>query len=155
MVSKTRRGLRIYSFLLGIVLVGIGLAACSGITGDRPSDVLDKDEMISMLVDFHLAEAKVRMLDDSAEIKRFADTAYLRSHFASVFVAHNTTPGHFDQSLNYYLTHIEDLQEIYTQVIQKLTAIEAKEGGPSEEPLRNRKIIQANPVSGDSIVKNK
>jgi hypothetical protein len=79
--------------------------------------------MVDVLVDIHLTESTLRILTDTSA--RLDDTTYLRTRFAQVFSKHNVDPDDFTASLDYYMKHIEDLDKIYTEVINKLTELEA------------------------------
>ena len=84
---------------------------------------LSEKQMTDMLVDIQLTEAVLKTVDDS--ISRNMDTTGLRIRFAGVFKKHNIDPDDFNNSLNYYLEHIEDLDKIYVEVINRLTELEA------------------------------
>jgi len=86
-------------------------------TEERPEDILSEREMINILVDFHLTEAKLKalklnrdssenlfsMLDDEVYEKYgIDDTAYLNSY-------------------RYYLDRPQQLNEIYAAVVDSLS----------------------------------
>jgi uncharacterized damage-inducible protein DinB len=79
--------------------------------------------MTDILVDIHLAEAAMRVANDS--LSRLHDTTQMRIQFAEVFKKHGIDPDDFNASLTYYLEHIEELDKIYVGVISKLTELEA------------------------------
>ena len=79
--------------------------------------------MTDVLVDIHLTEATLKIANEAST--RLNDTTYLRTRFAEVFEKHNIKPDEFAASLNYYMVHIDDLDRIYTEVINKLTELEA------------------------------
>lgn len=79
--------------------------------------------MIDVLADIHLAEATLNIANDS--ISRLNDTTQLRIRFAQVFLKNDIDPDDFNASLTYYLGHIEELDNIYKEVINRLTALEA------------------------------
>lgn len=80
--------------------------------------------MVKLLVDIHLAEATLRISNDS--VNRLNDTAYIRVQYAQVFRKNDVTPDAFNKSLKYYMQHIEMLDKIYTEVISKLSEMEAE-----------------------------
>ena len=80
--------------------------------------------MIDLLVDMHLAEATFKMASDSTS--KLNDTTGVRQRFAQVFIKHDVKPDRFNKSLNYYIEHIEDLNKIYSEVIVKLTEMDAR-----------------------------
>ena len=85
--------------------------------------ILSEEQMVDVLVDIHLTEATLKIANDS--LARVSDTTELRNRFAQVFRKHDIEPDDFNASLNYYLEHIEEIDKIYTEVINRLTALEA------------------------------
>ncbi len=96
--------------------------SCNNILQSKPSGTLSEREMTDLIVDIHLAEATVRMGSDS--LARLNDTTKLRIRFASVFHKHDINPDDFNKSLDYYLKHIDILENIYGDVIKRLTELE-------------------------------
>jgi hypothetical protein len=80
--------------------------------------------MVDLLVDIQLTEASIRLVIDSAS--NVNDTTELRSQFAAVFNRNNVTPDEFNESLDYYMEHVDQLDEIYNEVIAKLTEKDAR-----------------------------
>ena len=84
---------------------------------------LSVKQMTDVLVDIQLTEATLKIGNDSTFLK--SDTNDLRKRFAEVFKKHNVDPDDFNASLTYYLVHIEELDQIYVEVINRLTVLEA------------------------------
>jgi hypothetical protein len=87
--------------------------------GEKSSsiEVMTEDEMINFLIDLHLAEANVqdlRLKVDSAEVV-FATVERL------LYKQHGTTDSMFINSYQYYLERPEQLEIIYTAVIDSLS----------------------------------
>lgn len=99
------------------------LASCNSILSSKPSGTLSENKMIDVLVDIHLTEATLKMVDDSNG--RVSDTSELRTRFAQVFSRNDISPDDFNASLTYYLKHIDEFDKIYVEVINRLTALEA------------------------------
>ena len=76
----------------------------------RPWGVLSQDEMVAVLLDVHVAEAAMKVVDGSA--KRIEKQEY----YNAVFVKHNTTKEQFEKSLDWYAHHPKVLVEIYDDV---------------------------------------
>lgn len=112
--------------LISGVCLFLMLAACNenNLLHPKPSYVLSSDQMISLLVDIHLTDGALR-IDQSAQnpggIKLFYSTA-----FAPVFKKYKTTPAVFDSSMNWYGRHIDKLDEIYTEVVTRLSTLESQ-----------------------------
>lgn len=98
-------------------------AACNSLLSSKPSGTLSESKMTEVLIDIHITEATLRVANDS--IARLNDTADLRNRFALVFRKHDVDPDNFNNSLNYYLEHIEELDKIYVEIISRLTELEA------------------------------
>lgn len=97
--------------------------SCDSIFTSKPAGTLNEDEMIDILVDIHLTEATLRISNDS--LSRKNDTTDQRIRFAHVFRKHDIDPDDFNKSMDYYLEHIELLDNIYKEVINRLTEMEA------------------------------
>jgi hypothetical protein len=106
-----------------IICMAMLSASCNSILNSKPLGILSEEQMIDVLVDIHLTEATLKIANDS--LARVSDTTELRNRFAQVFRKHDVEPDDFNASLNYYLEHIEQIDKIYTEVINRLTAMEA------------------------------
>lgn len=115
-----------------ILCIALLQASCSSIWSSKPSGTLSEKQMTDVLVDIHLTEAALKIVSDTSA--RLDDTNYLRSRFAEIFEKHDIKPDEFAASLNYYMLHIDDLDKIYTEVINRLTELEA--------------MLQPKPVAG-------
>jgi cAMP phosphodiesterase len=83
-----------------------------------PPDALSKDQMIGILIDIHLAEAKVgrlpfRSLDSSK--------ALFRKMEHDIFKKHRTDTATYRKSFNFYLNNTAYLDEIYAAVVDSLS----------------------------------
>ena len=106
-----------------IVCIALLSASCNSIISSQPIGTLSVKKMTDVLVDIQLTEATLKIADDS--LLRISDTTELRNRFAEVFKKNDVDPDDFNASLNYYLVHIEELDQIYVEVINRLTALEA------------------------------
>ena len=106
-----------------IICWAILAVSCSSILSSKPTGTLSESKMADVLVDIHLTEAELHITNDS--LNRLKDTTYLRIRFAGIFRKHDIEPGDFNTSLNYYIEHIEELDKIYVEVINRLTEQEA------------------------------
>ena len=83
-----------------------------------PAKLLPQAQMVSLLVDLHVTEARVeasRLPHDSARV-------LYREQAKSVYWRHNTDEQAFRESMRYYATHGKDLEEIYTTVVDSIQA---------------------------------
>ena len=116
-----------WAFLFCMSLLWV---SCNSILSSKPVGTLSESQMVDLLVDIHLAEASLKTGNDS--VSRLNDTTGMRQRFSQVFEKHDIAPDRFNKSLNYYIEHIEDLNKIYSEVIAKLTEMDAQ---LTEKPL--------------------
>ena len=83
----------------------------------RPWGVLSHDDMVAVLLDVHVAESAMKVIDTSA--KRIEKQEY----YNTVFAKHGTTKAQFDNSLDWYARHPKLLVEIYDDVTNLLIGI--------------------------------
>ena len=112
-----------WSFLLSVILV---LSCNKGgpILSTRPAGVLSKSQMVEVLVDINLAESALRV--GNPVHNQSYDSIYQKSQFIKVFEKNNISPDNFDKSLSYYSEHIDDLNDIYSDVLERLSDMQAK-----------------------------
>ena len=90
------------------------MVAC---TPSVPSDVIQPDEMESILYDYHLAQAMARRTDGKDMGYEVARTKY----YQAVLRKHEVTEAEFDSSLVYYYSHVDYLHRIYGHVNERLS----------------------------------
>ena len=93
----------------------LAVASCSG--DGKPDDLLDHESMVSYLIDLHVAEAEITNLRVELD-----SASYLFSILEEdLLVKHEITEAGFIDSYNYYLQHPDELQLIYTTVVDSLS----------------------------------
>lgn len=90
------------------------LYACKG--GDA-SGVIDRDEMVNLLVDVHLVDGSLAMQPNVDSLYKVGTGRYLL-----VFKRHHTDSAQFKRSMKYYTTQPEIMLKIYDNVNKKLQA---------------------------------
>lgn len=98
------------------ILLLILLSGC----GMRPWGILSHDEMVNVLLDVHIAEASMKILDSRA--KRIEKQEY----YNMVFEKHNTTKEQFDKSLDWYSRHPKNLIAIYDDVKKEAATLQER-----------------------------
>jgi hypothetical protein len=99
----------------------------------RPSGVLSKEKMTQVILDINLAESSMRF--GNVQHTMISDSIYQKSQYLEVFSKNDVKPEDFNKSLMYYAEHIDDLNDIYTAVINRLTEMQAKlQGNSSKKP---------------------
>ncbi len=99
-----------------------------------PPNLLPKEEVTSLLVDFHLLESRIessRLAPDSAR-------ALFQVMHRQVLERHKLRESDsvFERSYRYYAVNGKDLDGIYAAVIDSLTARQKKMGGTPPPPYR-------------------
>lgn len=112
------------SFLAIIILVA---TSCG--QEKLPKEVLGEEEMISFLIDLHIAEASVQNLrlkvDSSKEV--FAvENKYL-------LMKHNITDSLFINSYTYYLANPDKLEIIYAAVVDSISLRQSLINNPKDD----------------------
>ncbi len=96
----------------------------------KPDQLLSKDQMVSFLVDLHLAEAKISY----AGIGKADSTERMfRNYEAYLFKKHHITDSVYYQSYEYYLAQMDQLDEIYASVVDSLSVLDTIEKNKSLE----------------------
>jgi hypothetical protein len=146
-------------FLSSICLILL-LGACrkGEVMKQLPSNLLNKGQMTSLLVDIHLTEASLKLNQTGILPKDI--NLYYSSSYAPIFKKHKSTPKQFEESLKWYSNHIDQLDEIYTEVITRLSKLQAQiKSKPIKKPGKNivqpaipaKKITQ--PINRDMKIK--
>jgi hypothetical protein len=87
---------------------------------DRPSkDVLDKEELVPLLVDLHM----LRAIESSVEYRKIAQQVDSVDSYSYIFEKHGTTKAVFDSSLAWYSRHPGLFTEVYDEVVMNLTRL--------------------------------
>lgn len=94
-----------------VLAVMLAFSACRpGI----PSDVLSQGDMVDILYDIHVAQAMTEVNDALTDNR---DVVALRS---AVLKKYGVTQEEYDRSYNFYCSHAEFLNEIYTDLAEKV-----------------------------------
>lgn len=101
------------------------LASCS--SGDAlPEGVLTEDRMVSILLDIHVAEAKVTDL----RVRRDSAMKIFKGYEGWILEQHDVTDSTYRRSLSYYLTDNKKMELIYEAVVDSLNLLEQKYSSP-------------------------
>ena len=93
----------------------------------RPADLLSQQQLIPLIADLHLLEARVegsRLSPDSARALYLSEQKIL-------LAKRGFTDSAFQRSYRYYGIHGKDLEDIYGAVVDTLMGREAKFGPPA------------------------
>ena len=96
--------------------------ACAKKETQIPPDVLSHDQMVNLMIDVHLLEAKVKKLylrKDSAR--------QVYDHFLDTIYAENkTNHEQYEKSLQFYMEEVSLYKNIYDEVVDSLLARQSK-----------------------------
>lgn len=108
--------------LFFILLFGLFIQACTSPVEPAPDDVISARKMTSILVDIHVAEARVERLGITT------DTAavHFRKLQQEVYRKHQITEEQFNKSYNYYMHNVSELDKIYEKVVDSLSVNEVE-----------------------------
>jgi hypothetical protein len=117
-------------FKFFIILLLFVLPSCRE-KKDIPPGILPENQFISLLVDIHIADASLNILQiKDVKFKFNADDYYY-----SVLKKHNTDKKTFDNSLQYYSKDLVKLNKIYDEVLKRLSIIE---GNLNKKPVNDK-----------------
>ena len=91
--------------------------ACSSQSGDKPLNLMTKEQMVAFLIDSHQIEGNLQTIlisRDSLELI-FLDLE------KELYQKHNIDSEQFIESYHYYLHEVNELVEIYDAVIDSLS----------------------------------
>jgi hypothetical protein len=121
---------------LPVLLLMFSCQDGNNLLNTRPSGVLSKEKMTDLFVEINLAESSLRV--GTPPHNQTADSIYQKSQLLKVFEKYEVTPEDFTKSLTYYSEHVLELNEIYLEVINRLTSM-----GANLEGNKSKKITPA------------
>lgn len=116
-------------------LVLILLATCN--TDKKPPGIVDRKRMVPLLSDFHLAEGYLSSLpQDSSRLMA-------NNYYASVFSKYGTDSIGFNKSLVYYSKDPTVLNQIYTEVQQRLQQMQKDQQALVDAKMRKIYVVDS------------
>ena len=111
---------------LAVLIFTFALSGCyqDHTLSERPPRLLSHQEMVSFLIDLHVAEAKMNYI----EVKKTDSLEMIfRNYEAYLMDQHGFTDSVYLQSYEYYLDHMELMDEIYSDVVDSLSVMSSRE----------------------------
>jgi hypothetical protein len=107
--------------ILMLVILSISiLTSCSKSAIKIPNDVIQKDSMMFIMMDIHIAEAGVKTLNaDSVAINN-------KTYYEFIFKKHHVSEEQFRKSLTFYTDNPELLLEIYSKMTEEMSKKETE-----------------------------
>lgn len=121
-----RKGRFMKKLAVAALMVVALMASCKP---SLPSDIIPKDEMESILYDYHIALAMGHNNIDG----QGATSIALRE---AVFKKHDVTSAEFDSSMVYYMRHTEQLRAIYEDLTDRMNREAVALGGSASDQSR-------------------
>ena len=103
--------------IISILIVLFFSSACNEKqnTIEIPNTIIDQTNMVSLLIDIHLTEAKIKFLKKQKNNR--ITTQEFSSMYDQPFVAHHILPKQFEQSLSFYSSQPELFESVYENMI--------------------------------------
>lgn len=106
-----------------ILFILLFFTSCSSSELDIPSDIIQKEKMINVMVDVHIADAmaseqKIKDIKVSNQLKK--------TYLVGVLHKHDISQQKFDNSIQFYESNVETMLDIYNEVMIKISAQEAE-----------------------------
>lgn len=89
-----------------------------------PDDVLSKEKMVQVMTDMHLLEASMNLNIVSASGDNPGKD--IENRTAVIFKKNEVTKEQYERSFAFYTEHTELLSELYTEVLNNLSQLQAK-----------------------------
>lgn len=106
---------KLFGFFFAFACI-VTLFSCKPREVKIPEGILTKQKLIPVLVDIHLAQTVVGLnqLNDSTGFG-------LNEYLTAILKLHHVTKQSYENSLTFYTSHPEMLNEIYQEVINELS----------------------------------
>ncbi len=98
---------KIFVLLLSICFL---LSSCEG--DDKEGKHIPKEKMEKIMLDINLAEAYSAMVKDSLQKAGVKNIDSLSDFYKDIFAHYNITREEFQESMNWYKNHPEDLDSV-------------------------------------------
>ena len=88
----------------------------------RPSDVLSKQDLATLMVEVYLSEARLNTLP----LVRDSSLKLFLPRESAILAKRNISDSVLQKTYSYYLAHTDDFNEVYDIVIDSLTVMEKR-----------------------------
>ena len=110
--------MKIYLLILTFILF-----SCSNNEGENPKNILSETVLENILKDIHLAEAAFE-IDKNKDIENA--NAKLANDYFNIYKRHEIVEDDFKKAINHYSKNPEKLEQIYTNILERLTKEKSK-----------------------------
>lgn len=133
-------------FLLINVIVGF---SCSTATDQQV--VIPESQMVELLVDIHILEARV----DKLRVSNDSSFTIYNTLESEIFEKYGVSKEEYEHSFQYYLAHSKLMDHIYGIVVDSLNVIQKRGYQYKSELVELDSSFVENPISKDDIVQGK
>lgn len=103
-----------------LILIAFLLSYCAPAGDPQPANLLPEDKMTQVMMDIHLAEARL----ESAGLGADSADVIFKKMQQDIFKKHQIKEVDFNNSYQYYLRNLNEFDKIYQKVIDSLSARE-------------------------------
>ncbi|NQT76823.1 MAG: DUF4296 domain-containing protein [Bacteroidetes bacterium] len=123
LVIDQRMNMKKAGFLFILILL---LSSCynthDGNKIPKPDNLIGKDKLVLVIADMEIAESTIREKQNlGQEIDGLQERFYL-----AIFQKHEITKEQFENSMAYYKQDLDELNDIYEEVITRLSMMESE-----------------------------
>ncbi len=123
LVIDQRMNMKKAGFLFILILL---LSSCynthDGNKIPKPDNLIGKDKLVLVIADMEIAESTIREKQNlGQEIDGLQERFYL-----AIFQKHEITKEQFENSMAYYKQDLDELSDIYEEVITRLSMMESE-----------------------------
>jgi hypothetical protein len=114
------------SFVIAVLVSLIFQLGCTEKVREKqvpPEDLIPRDEMVDVIVDMHLYDAIIWKKQKNKIKKIQFDKFFL---YESILEKYHISREQFESSMSYYQSDLEVLDEIYADVITKLSILKSE-----------------------------
>lgn len=125
------------------------VAACSdGMSGiSKPNDLIPRDTMVMILKDMSLLESHIQA--KYIHVSRFQET--MKRSGKKLLDAYGVSHDRFDRSMDYYGSRQEEMQSIYTEILDSLNS-EAITVGKNVQLDTSNFTLQQSGISAKKVI---
>lgn len=117
--------------LIIFVLLLTGFISCDKLPIEKPENLISEKDMIEILVDIHIAEATFSHMRYDTLIKKSSSENF----YYSVLEKYQVADSVFEKSFVFYASTPKQFEDLYQDVMNKLSETEQEFSGRKEELL--------------------
>jgi hypothetical protein len=124
--------MRVIKSVFIAIILGVIAASCGSSRMSVPENIVQKEELVPLLVDIHLTDA-ILSKDKRPHAEKYEKAMTL---YPSVLLKHNIDRAVFDSTIKFYVKYPEEFAKIYDDVLRELSILEGRlqsVGEPDED----------------------